>query len=119
MNAAGSNSLPTRPRRRTAAALVLWAALGSAPALAQTVSGARGLEVGVNAVFLGPFPLGSATADLIRPSGGNLTIFSTQNSLSPGGGLEGSLGFRLGARSALEARGHWSMTRFRAAIEDD
>jgi len=76
-------------------------------------------EFGLAATLLGPFALGSASADLIRPSGGRLSLFNTTDSLGPGPGLEASLAFRISRRFALQAAGNWSVTTVRATIEDD
>jgi hypothetical protein len=106
-------------RRRLRPFLFALLAVNAAPLTAQQPSGQPRLQVAVGGTFVGVMPLRSGSADLVRPDGGQLPLFSTDVSLRPGPGVEVHLARQLGSRWAAELTGGWTATRIRTRISND
>jgi hypothetical protein len=88
----------------------------SAPA--STIS-ARQREITVGGFVAAPASLGTRSADLTRPDGSPLALFSTDNRAGTRAGLEAMLTFPLWPRFAAEAAGSWSRGDVESRIEHD
>jgi hypothetical protein len=102
--------------------VVLALALGvPAAAFAQPkpASPKRGKEFVAGVAWLGPMPMGTATADLTSPNGDPLTLFETENSNGPGFGLTAGFGFELTRSIWLEVLGGYGQATLRTQVTDD
>ncbi len=110
-----------------ASALVLAVVVGMAtPAVAQTRSAAqtpqpagRAKEFSVGATWFGPVSMGTASADLLTPSGSTLPLFVTENSLGSGLGVSAGFGFALSRSVWAEVVGGWSLAKLRTDVTYD
>ncbi len=77
-------------------------------------------DVTIGAVFSGPLSLGSANAELLG-SGGTptVTLFTAENSMAPGIGVDAALGFQLRRKLWLEVGARLTKTGLRTSITDD
>jgi hypothetical protein len=103
--------------------LAAWLAVPSVTAAqtpAQTPAApGGGKEFVVGGAWQGSVGMGSSSADLLRSNGTTLTLFETENSLSPGFGLTGGVGFSLSRSIWAEVLGGWSRATLRTEITDD
>ena len=113
--------------RRAMAAAVLTAgfvAMLPLVALAQTPAAARRssghvIDYTVAVQLDGPTDFGSADANLLRPNGTPLSVFSTNSSLGPGIGLDAHVSFGLTRRLFAEATGAWGRFQLRTHTSGD
>jgi len=94
---------------------------GAPPVEAQVApaSAAPRMELGVGGVWIGKFGLGSASANLIQPGGGQLPLFKTEMSLASMPGIEAFAGFRLTKWLHAEATGSFVRGDVRTEVHDD
>lgn len=69
--------------------------------------------------FDGPTSFGGADANLLRPDGTPLSVFSTSNSLGPGLGLEAHLSYGVTRKLFAEASGAWGRLQLRSKTSGD
>jgi hypothetical protein len=89
------------------------------PSAKAPASQSSGKEFVVGGGWFGPVGMGSASADLLAPTGSTLTLFETENSLSQGFGLTAGFGFELTRSLWAEVLGSWSSATLRTEITDD
>jgi hypothetical protein len=109
----------TRVRRRLTCSVVLGVVAVNVAGAAAQQPGQPRVQVAVGGVFTGPMPLGTTSADLIRPDGTPLPLFESDLSLRPGPGAEAHLTRLLGTRWAAELSGTWTATTMRTRISSD
>lgn len=80
---------------------------------------ARQKEVTFGSFVAAPSSLGTRSADLTRPDGSPLELFSTDNRAATRAGVEAMLTFPLWSRLAAEAAGSWSRGDVESRIEHD
>lgn len=105
---------------KVCAATLLMLLAASAPAAAQARS--RSVEIAPGAIWFSGVDLGTSTATLERPGGGDFDLFSTDTSLDGGVGAGAALSFYLSPRVAIEAAFSYARpsmsTRVSADAED-
>ena len=98
--------------------------LAVTPAWAQTAArqaprAPRGYEFTIAGTWVGPSSFGTSSADLLTPSGGDLALFSSDNSVRPGYGLEVDFGKRVTPRFAVEVSAGVTRATLRSEISVD
>ncbi|MCC7008573.1 MAG: hypothetical protein IT184_07125 [Acidobacteria bacterium] len=111
----------TRRAAALAAVIVLAVcarAAGAQPVIRSASAGHR-VEVSVGAALGGPAPLGTSSADLVRPNGEPLSVFRTDVRFGLGAGGEAGVAAFLSRRVGVEASGSWLRQQIRTTISDD
>jgi hypothetical protein len=79
----------------------------------------RGIEFGIGGLFGGPVTFGTASAELQRPDGGALPLFTTSNRQSPELGLSTYIAGPVRSRAFAEVAATISRATFETTIGDD
>lgn len=79
----------------------------------------RPKEFFVGGLLTGPSSMGSADATLTAPNGSPLTLFSTDNGVGMGYGLELGLGFQIQKALWIEATGGWVRANLTTDVGND
>lgn len=90
----------------------------ASPAFAQANAGPT-KEFTAGVAWLGPASFGSASADLLTPSGSPLSLFETENSLGSGFGVRAGFGFKLSRALWAEFGGGYGWQPFKTKVTDD
>ena len=103
---------------------MLWVALamaGSAEAqtTSQSTSAKRKIEIDAGILFVGSATFAPANANLTKPDGTPLVLFSTANDLTASLGAEVHVVFPLNRRLQAELTGTWSRADFQSRISAD
>ena len=79
----------------------------------------RPIDFSLGGSLIAPVGVGSSSATLITPSGGELTLFDVESRFGPGVGAEATLGVPVSGAFWIEASGGWSRVTARSRISDD
>ena len=108
-----------RAGARASLALVVFA-IAAAPAAAQRVTRSDPKrEVTFAATWVGPVTFSTTPANLLRPDGGTLPLFTTTNGLAPGVGADIDVGLWLTRSITVEGTAGWSRTNLRTRVTGD
>ena len=113
----------TAPFGRLAALSVSFVFLGVASSFAQTARSqsprSGSWEIGGGIVYLQGFDMGDRSADLTRPTGGPLELFTTSSELKAAIGLQGRLGFYLSPQLSVEGGVRFAKPKLSIRITGD
>lgn len=89
------------------------------PAAQAPATPGRAKELTVGGTWFGPVSMGSASAELLTPSGSGFTLFETENSLGQGLGLSVGFGFAVSRALTAEVAGGWSRANLQTDVTGD
>jgi hypothetical protein len=101
---------------RRLAALVALLVAAPLAAAAQT---APNLEFAIGGRWIASHGVSGTDAEATTPSGGQLTLFTTDSSMGSTPAVEARLGFRLSSRAWLAVVGGYGVTSLRTRVSDD
>jgi Outer membrane protein beta-barrel domain len=108
---------------RLAALSVSFVLFAAASSFAQTARGqsprSGSWEIGGGIVYLQGFDMGDQNADLTRPTGDPLELFSTSSELKAAIGLQGRLGFYLSPQLSVEGGVRYAKPKLSIRITGD
>jgi hypothetical protein len=104
-----------------AAAVAAFVAVAPRAASAQVpvVERTARSEVGVSGAFVGPVSFGRSVANYTRPDGGAFPVFTTENGVTAGRGVEAHVTVHVSRRLSVEGTAGWSRAKLRTTITGD
>lgn len=100
-------------------AMLLAAALAAAAASPASAQGRSSWELAPGVIWFSGMDLGSSTATLERPGGGDFDLFKTDTTMDSGLGASAAVSFHLSRRIALEAAFSYARPSASTRVTDD